>query len=70
MPFSTKNTFKQLSANEEAKAVIEKFLPGFWTNPQSKQAMNMSVKAVAAFPQAGIDKAKLAAIDEELAKIP
>jgi oligoendopeptidase F len=69
MAFDEKSTLKQISENEEAKAILEEYLPGMWGNPQTKMAYNFKLKAFAAFPQAGISKDQLNEIVEKLAKI-
>ncbi len=70
MPFDVNSKLKDMMANPAAKAVIEKYVPGFWDNPQSKQAFGMSLKVLTSFPQAKAIKEVLPKILEELAKIP
>lgn len=70
MPFDINSKIKDIGANPEARAVIEKYVPGFWDNPQSKQAFGMTLKVLSSFPQAKIFKDNLDKILEELAKIP
>ena len=69
MTFSEKSKMKDLMANPEAKAVIEKYVPGFWDNPQSKQAFGMTLKMISSFPQAKVFKDNLDKIVEELSQI-
>jgi hypothetical protein len=69
MAFTADSTLKQLMADPKAKAVLEKYLPGFSTNPQIGMAMGMSLKMIAAFPQAGISPDKLKAMVDELSKL-
>jgi hypothetical protein len=69
MAFSADSKLGELLANEKAKAILEKYLPGMSTNPQIGMAKGMSLKMIAAFPQAGITPDKLKAIVDELSKI-
>ena len=53
-----------------AKAILDKYLPGFSANPQVGMARGMTLKAVQQYaPEQFTDKA-LAAIDADLAKLP
>ena len=69
MAFTGDSTIDDLLANEKAKAVMEKHVPGLSTHPALAMVKSMSLKAVAAFPQANISSDKLAAIIEDLSKI-
>jgi hypothetical protein len=70
MPFDINSKIKDIGANPEAKAIFEKYVPGFFENPQSKQAFGMSLKVVTSFPQSKPIKEKLPQILEEFAKLP
>jgi len=69
MAFTGDSTINDILANEKAKAVVEKYVPGFTTHPQLAMVKSMSLKAVALFPEADISPDKLAAIIEDLSKI-
>jgi len=69
MAFTGDSTINDILANEKAKAVVEKYVPGFSTHPQLSMVKYTSLKAVAAFPEANISSDKLAAIIEDLSKI-
>lgn len=69
MAFTGDSTINDILANEKAKAVVEKYVPGFTTHPQLAMVTSMSLKAVALFPEANISSDKLAAIIEDLSKI-
>lgn len=69
MPFTADTKLGELLANEQAKAILEKHLPGMSTHPQLGMAKGMSLKMIAAFPQAGITPEKLKAIVDDLSKI-
>jgi len=69
MAFTGDSTISDILANEKAKAVVEKHIPGFTTHPELAMVMSMSLKGVAMFPEANISSDKLAAIIEDLSKI-
>jgi len=64
--FSMNTKLGDLLKDAEAKAVVEEFLPGASTNPQTKMAYGMTLKALAGFPQAKISKDMLAQMDAKL----
>jgi len=64
--FSMDSKLGDLMKDPAAKAVIDQFLPGASTNPQTKMAFGMTLKALAGFPQAKISKDLLAQIDAAL----
>ena len=53
-----------------AKAVLEKILPGFATNPQIDMARSMTMKSIQQYAADTLTDEKLAAVDAELAKLP
>ena len=69
MAFTGDSTINDILANEKARAVVEKYIPGFTTHPELAMVKSMSLKAVALFPEANISSDKLAAIIEDLSKI-
>ncbi len=69
MPFSINSTVRQIMADERARAVVEKHLPGAAHHPDLPQAMHMTLREVAYYPESGLTQAKLKEIDEELQKI-
>jgi hypothetical protein len=69
MPFNADSTLKQVLADPQAKAVLEKHLPGFSNHPLLSMAMGMSLKTIAGFPQAGLSADKMKAILDDLAKL-
>jgi len=54
--FNGKTKVKDLLANPEAAAILEEYIPGFTTAPETKQAYGMSIKAMCAFPQVPLTK--------------
>ncbi len=65
---SSESTMGDLIDNKEAKAVLDKHLPGMSENPQMEQARPMSLKSLQQFAP-NITDDKLKAIDTDLAKI-
>jgi hypothetical protein len=53
-----------------AKAVLDKVLPGFATNPQIEMARPMTMKSIQQYAADQLTDEKLAAVDAELAKLP
>jgi hypothetical protein len=53
-----------------SKAVLDKVLPGFSTNPQIDMARSMTMKSIQAYAADQLTDEKLAAVDAELAKLP
>jgi hypothetical protein len=69
MPYSVNSTVRQLLADERAKAVLEKHLPGASRHPDLPQAMSMTLREVSYYPESGLTQDKLQAINEDLQKI-
>ena len=65
---SSESTMGEIIDNKEAKAVLDKHLPGMSENPQMEQARPMSLKALQQFAP-NITDEKLKAVDEDLAKL-
>jgi hypothetical protein len=69
--FSTANTIiADLLANDAAKAVLERHLPGFSQHPQISMAARMTLRAVQGFAPQQLTNERLDAIDAELAALP
>jgi hypothetical protein len=68
MPFDENSPIGDIIKDEQAKAVLEKHLPGFTTDPRLQ--LRMSMKLMVKFPQAKALKDKLPAILEDLSKLP
>jgi len=64
--FSMNSKLGDIIKDPKACAILDAYVPGASTNPQTKLAYGMSLKIIAGFPQAGIPKAKLAEIDAKL----
>jgi hypothetical protein len=69
MSFSINSTIKDLLADERAKAVVEKHVPGASRHPQIYEVYYETLKSISYYPEAaaaGLTKEKLAAIDADL----
>ncbi len=69
MAFSINSTIKDLLADERAKAVVEKHVPGASRHPQIYEVYYETLKSVSYYPEAaaaGLTREKLEAIDAEL----
>ncbi len=72
MPYSIQSTLQELLSNEQAKAVIEKHMPGASSHPDLPMAMHMTLQQISYYPeavQAGLTQDKLQAIDAELKQL-
>ncbi len=58
-----------LLADEQAKGIIEKHLPGMTSDPRLKMAMGMTLKQIMPMSQGKITLSKIEAISEDLAKL-
>lgn len=56
--------------NAETKAVLDKHIPSFASNPQIAMARAMTLKAIQGFAGDALNDAVLAKIDADLAKVP
>ncbi len=65
----TNSPIRDLLANEQAKAVLEKHVPGMTANPQLQQAMGMSLRQIAPFAPQVFTEELLEAIDKDLAEL-
>lgn len=66
---TTDTTIGDLLANAEAKAVLEKHLKEFVSNPQIEQASSMTLRQIQSYAGDALSDAKLAQVDADLAKI-
>ncbi|MDQ6418479.1 hypothetical protein RB620_03420 [Paenibacillus sp. LHD-117] len=69
MKFDQNSKVGDFLANEAAKAVLDKHLPGFASNPMTSMASGFTLGQLAAFPQANISSEVLASIVSDLAAI-
>ena len=69
MSYSIHSTLQDLLRSEQAKAVLEKHLPGASAHPDLPMAMHMTLMQISYYPEAakaGVTAEKLLAIDAEL----
>ncbi len=66
MALSVDSKVKELMKNDTAAEILEKFAPGFKTNPQMKLVQGLTFRKLCSFPQAGISPDKLEEIDKAL----
>ena len=69
MAFSEQSKMREIIADERAKAILDKHLPGASTHPQLYMAMNMTLKEISWYPEAGLSKEKLDALVADLAAL-
>ncbi len=65
MGFSVSSRLKDLIDDERARAVLIKHL-GYRDDPRINMVLYESLRAIASYPEAGISREKLQAIDEDL----
>lgn len=66
MPYSVDDKIKKLAKNPVTSAIVEKYSPGFATDPQMKMVYGLTLRKLAGFPQAATLAENLDAIDAEL----
>ncbi|MBI1296095.1 hypothetical protein GC175_14170 [bacterium] len=69
MPFTLSSPIRNLIHDEEARAIVEKHLPGASKHPDLPMAMHMSLREISYYPESGITPTKLKAIEEELKQL-
>ena len=69
MALTGESTIGVLLGNEQAKAILDKHLPGMTNDPRLKMAMGMSLKQIMPLSQGKITLGKIDAITEDLAKL-
>ena len=66
MAVSVDTKVKELMKNAAAADLLEKFSPGFKTNPQMKLVGALTFRKQASFPQAGLSPEQVEEIDAAL----
>ena len=69
MAFSEQTKMREIIADERAKAILDKHLPGASSHPQLYMAMDMTLKEISWYPEAGLTPEKLRALVEDLAAL-
>jgi alpha-L-rhamnosidase len=68
--FSTQTLVEDLLASAEARAVLDRRVPGFTTDSRVQQALKMSLRGIAPFAPQVFTEELLKTLDEELAALP
>ena len=68
--FSTRTTIGALLAHPQARAVVEKRLPGITKDPRVDQALGMTLREAAPYEPTTLTGDLLNALDDDLAAIP
>ncbi len=58
-----------LLANAKTRAILDKHIPGFSANPQTKLANNMTIKIIAPMSGGKITPAIIKAIETDISKL-
>jgi len=69
MPYSIHSTLQDILSNEQAKAILDKHMPGASSHPDLPMAMHLTLQQISYYPEAvdaGLSQEKLQAIDAEL----
>lgn len=69
MEFSVNSKMKELFENQEAWAVVEKYVPRLTRTPTFQMTFGMSFRTLSQFSQWKLTAEQLAAADEELKNI-
>ncbi|GLI33013.1 hypothetical protein [Desulforhabdus amnigena] len=69
MALTAESTIAVLLANEQAKAILEKHLPGMTSDPRLKMAMGMTLKQIMPLSQGKITLSKIEAVAADLAAL-
>jgi hypothetical protein len=69
MGFGADSMVKDILNDEQARAVIERHLPGAITHPLLPEAMYLTLGEVAGYPEAGISPQVFAQIVDELSRL-
>jgi hypothetical protein len=65
MALTIDSKIKDILASEQAKAILEKHLPGSTSHPDLPMAMYMSLREASTYPESGSLREKLDAIAED-----
>lgn len=66
MALSVDSKIKELMKDSAAADLLEKYAPGFKTNPQMKMVQGLTFRKLASFPQAGLTPEQVEEIDKAL----
>jgi hypothetical protein len=60
---------REIIADERARAILDRHLPGASTHPQLHMAMEMTLKEISWYPESGLTRGKLQALVADLAAL-
>lgn len=66
MNYSEQTKLRVLLDDPRAVAILERHLPGATSHPQLNQALDMSLREIAWYPESGLTAAKLTALLTDL----
>lgn len=69
MAFTANSTVREVIENDQARAVLDKHVPGASNHPLLPQAMYMTLREVSMYPESGMTADKYRAILADLAEI-
>ena len=69
MHFTIHSKLRDVLADERARAVIERHLPGATSHPQLHQGLDMSLQELTWYAESGLSMAKLTTLLEDLNKV-
>ena len=69
MAFGIHSTLRQILADDRARAVLEKQIPGATTHPRLHEGLDLTLAEIASYPEAGLSQEKLQALAGELGRL-
>ena len=69
MNYSAQTRLRDLLADPRAVALLEKHVPGASSHPQLNQALDMSLREIASYPESGLTTAKFQALVKDLEQL-
>jgi hypothetical protein len=66
MAYSVNSRIREIIADERAKEILDKHIPGASTHPQLPMAMGMTLKEISWYPETGLTPEKLQALVKDL----
>ena len=69
MTFDLNSRIRDIMANEQARAIVDRHIPGASTHPQLDIALEMTLREVSWYPESGLTQEKLKALLEDLARL-
>ncbi len=69
MMYDSKSTVKEVMEDDQARAIVEKHLPGASNHPLLTQAWYMTMREVSMYPESGMTADKYRAILDDFADI-